>query len=124
MLYFSELDTNYRILADHIRMITVCLCDGVLPYASPKLRDVLRKVFRILRQRFMVADMKDCAHITCNLATHVLTTLDYHYSADDFEEKLNHIHQILQFEAENLAVQESKGEKSLKDLEKVIEHES
>ena len=118
------MDTNYRILADHIRMITVCLCDGVLPYASHKLRDVLRKVFRILRQEFMVPDMKDCAHITCDLATHVLTTLDYHYSEDDFEEKLNHVHQILQFEAENLALQESRGEKPLKDLKKVVVSES
>ena len=72
----------------------------------------------------MVPDMKDCAHITCDLATHVLTTLDYHYSEDDFEEKLNHVHQILQFEAENLALQESRGEKPLKDLKKVVVSES
>lgn len=27
----SEIDLNYRILADHARMICICIADGVLP---------------------------------------------------------------------------------------------
>ena len=48
----SDLDTNYRILADHIRMITVCLSDQLLPDASHKLRQVLRRALNIQRYQF------------------------------------------------------------------------
>ncbi|KAI4494391.1 hypothetical protein M0802_008883 [Mischocyttarus mexicanus] len=45
---FGAHDTNgidyaYRILADHARMITVALCDGVIPEKNQKLRRMLRK---------------------------------------------------------------------------------
>lgn len=28
---WNRLDTNYRVIADHTRMITVCLADGMIP---------------------------------------------------------------------------------------------
>lgn len=43
----ATLDTGYRILADHARMITVCLADGMLPDQNQKLRRVLRKALTI-----------------------------------------------------------------------------
>ncbi|ALC43082.1 Aats-ala-m, partial [Drosophila busckii] len=46
------LDTSYRILADHARMITVCLADGMLPDQNQKLRRVLRKALSISEQVF------------------------------------------------------------------------
>ncbi|KAH8398376.1 hypothetical protein KR215_009514 [Drosophila sulfurigaster] len=46
------LDTSYRILADHTRMISVCLADGMLPDQNQKLRRVLRKAFNISKQVF------------------------------------------------------------------------
>ncbi|XP_037935864.1 alanine--tRNA ligase, mitochondrial [Teleopsis dalmanni] len=46
------LDTGYRILADHTRMITACLSDGMLPDQNQKLRRVLRKAFTISEQTF------------------------------------------------------------------------
>ncbi|KAH8365808.1 hypothetical protein KR093_004670 [Drosophila rubida] len=46
------LDTSYRILADHSRMITVCLADGMLPDQNQKLRRVLRKALSISKQVF------------------------------------------------------------------------
>ncbi|KAH8278241.1 hypothetical protein KR044_006942 [Drosophila immigrans] len=46
------LDTSYRILADHARMITVCLADGMLPDQNQKLRRVLRKALSISKQVF------------------------------------------------------------------------
>ncbi|CAD7082279.1 unnamed protein product [Hermetia illucens] len=37
------LDTAYRTLADHSRMITACLADGMLPDQNHKLRRIIRK---------------------------------------------------------------------------------
>ncbi|KOX74438.1 Alanine--tRNA ligase, mitochondrial [Melipona quadrifasciata] len=39
----NELDSGYRILADHSRMITVALADGVVPEQINKLRKMIRK---------------------------------------------------------------------------------
>ncbi|XP_017862028.1 PREDICTED: alanine--tRNA ligase, mitochondrial [Drosophila arizonae] len=46
------LDTSYRILADHARMVTACLADGMLPDQNQKLRRVLRKALSISEQVF------------------------------------------------------------------------
>ncbi|CAD7004945.1 unnamed protein product [Ceratitis capitata] len=48
----ATLDTGYRILADHARMITTCLADGMLPDQNQKLRKVLRKAFTISENVF------------------------------------------------------------------------
>ncbi|KAK7083654.1 hypothetical protein SK128_015943 [Halocaridina rubra] len=53
---FSEdgycIDTAYRILADHIRMITITLADGLFPEDSHKLRRVMRRAIVIGRDYF------------------------------------------------------------------------
>lgn len=46
------LDTSYRILADHARMVTTCLADGMLPDQNQKLRRILRKALSISEQVF------------------------------------------------------------------------
>ncbi|XP_026849563.1 alanine--tRNA ligase, mitochondrial [Drosophila persimilis] len=46
------LDTSYRILADHARMVTACLADGMLPDQNQKLRRVLRKALNISEHVF------------------------------------------------------------------------
>ncbi|CAL7951273.1 unnamed protein product [Xylocopa violacea] len=43
----NKLDCGYRMLADHSRMITVALADGVIPADNNKLRKILRKSFDI-----------------------------------------------------------------------------
>uniref|UniRef100_A0A146M803 alanine--tRNA ligase n=1 Tax=Lygus hesperus TaxID=30085 RepID=A0A146M803_LYGHE len=43
----NKLDTQYRILADHSRMVTVSIADSIYPYQSHGLRRVLRKALRI-----------------------------------------------------------------------------
>ncbi|XP_017473013.1 PREDICTED: alanine--tRNA ligase, mitochondrial [Rhagoletis zephyria] len=48
----AALDTGYRILADHARMITACLADGMLPDQNQKLRRVLRKALTISENIF------------------------------------------------------------------------
>ncbi|XP_011183669.1 alanine--tRNA ligase, mitochondrial [Zeugodacus cucurbitae] len=48
----AALDTGYRILADHSRMISICLADGMLPDQNQKLRRILRKAFTISENIF------------------------------------------------------------------------
>ncbi|KAK7866433.1 hypothetical protein R5R35_008960 [Gryllus longicercus] len=48
----SKLDTDYRILADHIRMITIALADGMFPHQNFKLRRVLRRALDIAENTF------------------------------------------------------------------------
>ncbi|XP_076754355.1 alanine--tRNA ligase, mitochondrial [Xylocopa sonorina] len=43
----NEVDYGYRVLADHSRMITVALADGVIPAVNNKLRKILRKSFDV-----------------------------------------------------------------------------
>jgi alanyl-tRNA synthetase len=49
----KKVDTDYRILADHCRMLSVCLSDGMFPESSPKLKQVLRRTIRIAKQGFL-----------------------------------------------------------------------
>lgn len=48
----SELDRDYRIIADHCRMITACIADGLFPDHNHKLRRILRKVILITEKTF------------------------------------------------------------------------
>lgn len=43
----ATLDCAYRRLADHARMISVCLADGVFPASSLNLKQIMRKSFKI-----------------------------------------------------------------------------
>ncbi|XP_023950028.2 alanine--tRNA ligase, mitochondrial [Bicyclus anynana] len=43
----ATLDQAYRRLADHARMISVCLADGVFPSTSLNLKQIMRKSFKI-----------------------------------------------------------------------------
>ncbi|XP_058124882.1 alanine--tRNA ligase, mitochondrial [Anopheles ziemanni] len=47
-----ELDTAYRILADHSRMITACLADGMFPSQNHKLRRIIRKSLALANGAF------------------------------------------------------------------------
>ncbi|XP_071532512.1 alanine--tRNA ligase, mitochondrial [Panulirus ornatus] len=53
---FSEdskcLDTAYRILADHMRMLTVALADGMFPEDNHKLRHIIRRAITIGHDQF------------------------------------------------------------------------
>ena len=48
----SHLDQGYRVLADHTRMLTVCLADGMFPDDSHRLRNVLRRAQLVGRKVF------------------------------------------------------------------------
>nr|CAG4643742.1 EOG090X01LY [Lepidurus arcticus] len=61
----DDMDVNYRILADHARMITVALADGMFPDSSHRLRKVLRSALSISRHQFQQRSqlLIDLAHI-------------------------------------------------------------
>ncbi|XP_049878107.1 alanine--tRNA ligase, mitochondrial [Pectinophora gossypiella] len=48
----ASLDAAYRRLADHARMISVCLADGVFPANSLNLKQILRKSFKMSSEIF------------------------------------------------------------------------
>ncbi|GFR72244.1 alanine--tRNA ligase, partial [Elysia marginata] len=51
----GELDTSYRILADHARMLTVAISDGLLPSndnLGHKLRSILHRCIHLSRAMF------------------------------------------------------------------------
>lgn len=48
----AELDTAYRIIADHIRMLVVCVADGVYPDSNHRVRNVMRRMFRATIRHF------------------------------------------------------------------------
>ncbi|XP_063228280.1 alanine--tRNA ligase, mitochondrial [Bacillus rossius redtenbacheri] len=50
----GNLDWSYRVLADHSRMVTVALADGMFPDQNHKLRRVLRKALLVSQQAFNV----------------------------------------------------------------------
>ena len=49
----NKVDTDYRILSDHARMLSVCLSDGMFPESSPKLKQVLRRALRLAKHSFL-----------------------------------------------------------------------
>ena len=53
-------------------MITVCICDGILPDASPKMRQVVRKIFRLLKDQFGISDARHSATILMSLGAQTL----------------------------------------------------
>ena len=117
-LFFSEMDTAYRILADHIRMITVCLTDHLLPDVEPKLRQVLRRALRIQKDQFGVDDPVSSAEMTYQLADVVLGTLQYHYPTPNLKKDL--INSVLHYEVEHMLSQEKINDKAMKKLVKMV----
>lgn len=53
----NGLDTAYRIIADHARMTTACLADGMLPEENYKLRKIIRRAMILGNRYFSKNDM-------------------------------------------------------------------
>ncbi|XP_037876260.1 alanine--tRNA ligase, mitochondrial [Bombyx mori] len=69
----STLDCAYRRLADHSRMISVCLADGVFPANSLNVKQIMRKSFKIC------SDVFNNPHLLSNLYDEVAATLGSTY---------------------------------------------
>jgi len=107
----NALDLGYRVLADHARMLTVCLADGVIPDHNHKLRNVLRRAQTVCRDVFGVE-----RGLLGELSFKVVETLGEHHS----ELVKNHqkVLTLLDFEDENMKKILEKGEKFKRKLVK------
>ncbi|XP_014606289.1 PREDICTED: alanine--tRNA ligase, mitochondrial-like isoform X1 [Polistes canadensis] len=92
---FGAYDTNgidyaYRILADHARMITVALCDGVIPEKNQKLRRILRKSIDMSENIFKKKGL------LFELTYTVVDILGDAYP--ELQNNLKQVHKIIEFE--------------------------
>ncbi|XP_059047969.1 alanine--tRNA ligase, mitochondrial [Achroia grisella] len=77
----ATLDTAYRRLADHARMVAVCLADGAFPAANLNLKQVMRKSFKISTDVFHNPRLLAC------LYDEVMNTLGTTYPELETKEK-------------------------------------
>ncbi|KAJ2944644.1 hypothetical protein O0L34_g4000 [Tuta absoluta] len=106
----AKLDEAYRRLADHARMISVCLADQVYPATSLNLKQILRKSIKISTDTFRNPNLLPI------LYDEVANTLGDTYPellAKQRDAKL-----ILEHEIDNYAKLRSNMDKKLKDLVK------
>ncbi|XP_033228068.1 alanine--tRNA ligase, mitochondrial [Belonocnema kinseyi] len=98
------LDTAYRILADHSRMVTVALADGVLPDQNQKLRRVLRRALDVSEKTFRKTDLVN------ELSFRVAEMLGETYP--ELHRNLKQVQNIIRYEEEVLkALRETSGKK-------------
>ena len=105
----DHIDTKYRILADHARMITACIGDGMFPEVKPKLRDVVRRALNICHKDFncdynLLVDLAKCTNEVFG---------DFY---PEIGKNIQRVHPLLQFEAECLKQAEEKGRVILEKL--------
>ncbi|XP_023245739.1 alanine--tRNA ligase, mitochondrial isoform X2 [Copidosoma floridanum] len=104
----DKIDTGYRILSDHARMITVSLADGMLPDKNHKLRRILRKAIDISENTFktnkLLPELTDC----------IAETLGEAYP--EIPKNLSKIKFIIQFEEEVMKSARSTAFKSWKKI--------
>ncbi|KAL7297401.1 hypothetical protein TKK_0009782 [Trichogramma kaykai] len=105
----DKIDTAYRILADHARMVTVALADGVLPDKNHKLRRILRKAIDISEDVFKNSSLLS------ELTNHVADNLGDFYP--EIHQNLNKIQYIIKYEEQ---VMKSARQAALKNWKKVV----
>ncbi|KAF5291353.1 hypothetical protein FQA39_LY03504 [Lamprigera yunnana] len=88
---WNQLDTSYRILADHARMVTVCLGDGVIPDQNQKLRRIIRKAFFLSEDTFEKEN-----GLLKELSNYVVESLGSIYP--ELEKNIQQIHEIILYE--------------------------
>lgn len=104
----QELDTGYRILADHSRMITACIADGMLPDQNQKLRRVLRKAILTSENIF------NNANLLPQLIPIVVDTLGSAYP--EMHTKLNDVLEIVEHEQDVFKSVRSSSSKAFNEV--------
>uniref|UniRef100_A0A1B6D1Y3 Alanine--tRNA ligase n=2 Tax=Clastoptera arizonana TaxID=38151 RepID=A0A1B6D1Y3_9HEMI len=67
------IDTAYRILADHSRMLTIALADNMFPDNNHKLRRVLRKALLVSEQNFKMKKGAEMVKAVSNQVAEILS---------------------------------------------------
>ncbi|XP_072387690.1 alanine--tRNA ligase, mitochondrial isoform X1 [Diabrotica undecimpunctata] len=106
----NDLNKSYRILADHTRMITVALADGMIPEQNQKLRRIIRKVFLLSETVF-----KKEAGLLRELTNYVVDKLGSVYP--ELEKNIFQVHQIINYEED---VYKSLRQSASKDWQKCV----
>ncbi|KAK4884555.1 hypothetical protein RN001_000826 [Aquatica leii] len=106
---WDQLDTNYRILADHARMVTVCLADGVIPDQNQKLKKIMRKVFYLSENVF-----KKDSGLLKELSNYVVESLGGAYP--ELERNIRQIHDIILYEEDAYKLVRSNSAKEWKKI--------
>ncbi|XP_055537219.1 alanine--tRNA ligase, mitochondrial [Wyeomyia smithii] len=88
-----ELDTAYRLVADHSRMITACLSDGMFPSQNHKLRRILRRSLSLSERIF------NCPTLVHQLVPLVVESLGSTYP--EMEKRLTETQLIIKHEGES-----------------------
>ncbi|KAK0172011.1 hypothetical protein PV328_005388 [Microctonus aethiopoides] len=88
------IDTDYRIMADHSRMITIALADGMIPESNHKLRRIIRKAINIGIETFQSNNLLH------ELSYHVAESLGDVYP--EIQTNLKQIQTIINYEVEHL----------------------
>ena len=98
-------------------MVTVCLNDGLLPDSAPKMRNVLRKSFQIMRDKFDISEAQKCADLMYELSLSVSESLKFHHKAGESNCQ-DIIRSVMDFESEHLQSQMILESKAMKNLTK------
>lgn len=106
---WNHLDTSYRILSDHTRMIVASLADGIIPEENQKLRRILRRCFNLSQRVFG----KEQGLVT-ELSNYVVENLGGIYP--EMEKNIKQVHHIIKFEEELYKTLRESAEKELKKL--------
>ena len=63
----GRLDASYRIVSDHLRMVSACLADGMLPDFNHRLRSVIRRLISTAHKNFSGTSDQDNYNDTIQL---------------------------------------------------------
>ncbi|XP_069182668.1 alanine--tRNA ligase, mitochondrial isoform X1 [Procambarus clarkii] len=105
------LDTAYRILADHMRMVTVALADGMFPEEGDKLRYIIRRAINIGSNNFGFTHGN---HNLVELTQIVAATLGETYP--EVCDQLERVHIILEHEEKYFYEMQENCSREWKDL--------
>ncbi|GAB0090458.1 Alanine--tRNA ligase [Sergentomyia squamirostris] len=104
-----QLDTAYRIIADHARMILACLADGMIPDKNHKLRRILRRALLISERSFC---QKRLLHEVIPRVSEIL--------GDTYPEMQNRLSDVLQIVTHETEVFDLLRQSSSQEVKKLI----
>ena len=114
---FSSIDTAYRIVGDHTRMVAACLSDGFLPDTNHRLKEVIRRSLQVIEKNFAPKDQKiQRQELLINLCNVNAEILGEQYP--ELYENLDRVKLAIEFENEILMEREMTGLKAWHQLEK------
>ncbi|XP_055315082.1 alanine--tRNA ligase, mitochondrial [Sitodiplosis mosellana] len=104
-----DLDYSYRVVADHARMCSVCIADGMYPQTNHRLRKIVRRTINICENVFKHEQLIENAIIP-----EIVNTLGQVYP--ELEKKCDNIRETFSFENEYYKSIRTKNRKEFQSL--------